>query len=120
MQKKTRSRQKRRPDLKSIAKAAGVAPMTVSRALRDPSVVASVTLARIMEVIEKEGFILDQVASSMRSERLLIGTVVPPLINSGIAEQVQGMSDACQERGVQLLLVQGDLSPEAEHSAIRM
>jgi LacI family transcriptional regulator, gluconate utilization system Gnt-I transcriptional repressor len=120
MQKKARSRQKRRPDLKSIAKAAGVAPMTVSRALRDPSVVASATLARIMAVVEKEGFILDQVASSMRSERLLIGTVVPPLINSGIAEQVQGMSDACQERGVQLLLVQGDLSPEAEYSAIRM
>ncbi len=45
--------------------------------------------------------------------------MVPPLINSGIAEQVQGMSDACHEAGYQLLLVQGDFDRDAEDQAIR-
>jgi LacI family gluconate utilization system Gnt-I transcriptional repressor len=48
-----------------------------------------------------------------------VGTIVPPLINSGIAEQVQGMSDACQERNLQLLLIQGDFAVDAEERAIR-
>jgi hypothetical protein len=42
-----------------------------------------------------------------------------PLVNSGIAEQVQGMAEACHERDMQLLLVQGDFSAEAEEQAIR-
>src|SRR6186713_2842388 len=105
--------------LKSIARLSGVAPMTVSRALRSPELVAPGTLARIMKVIDSVGFVPDQRASSLRGTRSVIGTVVPPLINSGIAEQVQGMSDACHERDMQLLLVQGDFSAEAEEQAIR-
>jgi LacI family gluconate utilization system Gnt-I transcriptional repressor len=58
-------------------------------------------------------------ASSMRSRRRIIGTMVPPLINSGIAEQVQGMSDACHEAGYQLHLIQGDFDAGAEEDAIR-
>ena len=105
--------------MKAIARLSGVAPMTVSRALRNPSLVAPNTLARIMKVVKSVGFVPDQLASSLRGSRSIIGTVVPPLINSGIAEQVQGMSDACHERDMQLLLVQGEFSNEAEEQAIR-
>ena len=117
----TRKRRKESvaPDMKSIARLSGVAPMTVCRALRSPELVAPGTLARIMKVIDSVGFVPDQRASSLRGTRSVIGTVVPPLINSGIAEQVQGMSDACHERDMQLLLVQGDFSAEAEEQAIR-
>ena len=97
--------------MKSIARLAGVAPMTVSRALRNPDLVAPATLARIMKVVKSVGFVPDQLASSLRGTRSIIGTVVPPLINSGIAEQVQGMSDACHERDMQLLLVQAGIEP---------
>ena len=72
-----------------------------------------------MEVIEREGFIRNQLASAMRSERRIIGTIVPPLINSGIAEQVQGMADACREHGYQLHLLQGNFTEPEEHTAIR-
>ena len=74
--------------MKEIARRAGVAPMTVSRALTDPDKVSPQTRARIMEVIEREGFIRNQLASAMRNRRRMVGTMVPPLINSGIAEQV--------------------------------
>ena len=108
--------------MREIARRAGVAPMTVSRALTDPGKVSPETRARIMAVIEREGFIRNQLASSMsslKSRRSIIGTMVPPLINSGIAEQVQGMSDACHAAGYHLLLIQGDFDGEAEDRAIR-
>jgi len=111
----------RRPKfgMKEIARRAGVAPITVSRALADPEKVSPETRARVLEVVEREGFIRNQLAASMRSGRRIVGTMVPPLINSGIAEQVQGMSDACHEAGYQLLLIQGDFQPGAEEAAIR-
>ena len=96
--------------MREIASRGGVSPITVSRALKTPDKVSPETRQRILEVIEREGFIPSQVASSMRGAGRIIGTMVPPLINSGIAEQVQGMSDECQESGYQLLLIQGDFA----------
>jgi LacI family gluconate utilization system Gnt-I transcriptional repressor len=109
----------RRIDMKEIARRAGVGVMTVSRALGRPEMVSAETRERIMKIVESSGFIRDQLASAMRSERRIIGTIVPPLINSGIAEQVQGMSDAAHEAGYQLLLMQGDFDNVAEENAIR-
>ena len=105
--------------MKEIARRAGVAPMTVSRALTDPSKVSPDTRERILAVIERAGFIRNQLASGLRSTRTIIGTMVPPLINSGIAEQVQGMADACREAGYQLQLLQGDFSAAEEDAAVR-
>jgi LacI family gluconate utilization system Gnt-I transcriptional repressor len=114
-----RPHKSRRLGMREIARSIGVAPITVSRALRDPGKVSPETRRKILEAIDREGFIPNQLAGSMRNAGRIIGTVVPPLINSGIAEQVQGMSDACREGGYQLLLMQGDFSAEAEEQAIR-
>ena len=114
-----RPHKSRRLGMREIARSIGVAPITVSRALRDPGKVSPETRRKILEAIDREGFIPNQLAGSMRSAGRIIGTVVPPLINSGIAEQVQGMSDACIETGYQLLLMQGDFSSGAEERAIR-
>ncbi|MBB5752186.1 substrate-binding domain-containing protein [Prosthecomicrobium pneumaticum] len=105
--------------MREIARRVGVAPMTVSRALNDPDRVSPETRRRILAAIEEAGFIPNQLASSMRGAGRIIGTMVPPLINSGIAEQVQGMSDASIANGYQLLLMQGDFTSAAEERAIR-
>jgi len=104
--------------MREIARRAGVAPITVSRALSRPEQVSEALRTRIMAVVAEAGFIPDRVAGSMRSSGRIIGTVVPPLINSGIAEQVKGMADACAANGYQLLLMQGEFSPAAEDQAI--
>lgn len=114
-----RKEEGQRLGMKEIARRAGVAPMTVSRALTDPAKVSPETRQRIMAVIERDGFIPNQLASGLRRTRSIIGTMVPPLINSGIAEQVQGMADACRENGFQLHLVQGDFTDAEEDAAIR-
>ena len=105
--------------VREIARRIGVAPITVSRSLSNPGRVSAETRARVLEAIEQIGFVPNQLASSMRGNGRMIGTVVPPLINSGIAEQVQGMSDECHEGGYSMLLVQGEFTQEAEEKAIR-
>lgn len=105
--------------VREIARRVGVAPMTVSRVLSNPDLVAEATRARVMEAIAEAGFVPNRLASSMRGAGRIIGTVVPPLINSGIAEQVQGMSDECHARGYSMLLVQGEFTEADEERAVR-
>lgn len=105
--------------VREIAKRVGVAPMTVSRVLSNPDLVSPETRAKVLQAIDKAGFVPNRLASSMRGNGRMIGTVVPPLINSGIAEQVQGMSDECHESDYSMLLVQGEFTLEAEETAIR-
>ena len=93
--------------------------MTVSRVLSNPDMVSPDTRAKILQAIEEAGFVPNRLASSMRGSGRMIGTVVPPLINSGIADQVQGMSDECHESGYSMLLVQGEFTREAEEASIR-
>jgi len=121
MTKKTRQidPRKARMGVREIAKRVGVAPMTVSRVLSNPSLVAESTRLKVLAAIEKSGFVPNQLASSMRGTGRIIGSVVPPLINSGIADQVQGMSDECQSQGYSMLLVQGEFTKEGEEQAIR-
>jgi LacI family gluconate utilization system Gnt-I transcriptional repressor len=106
--------------LKEIAQRSGVGVITVSRAINHPETVAEKTRQRIYQAIDELGFIPNQVAGNLaRSRARIIGTVVPPLINSGIAEQVQGMSDVLREKGFQLLISQGEFTLEIEESLIR-
>jgi len=105
--------------IREIAKRVGVSPITVSRVLTKPELVSPQTREKVFSAIAQTGFVPSQLASSMRGSGRMIGTVVPPLINSGIAEQVQGMSDECHENGYSMLLVQGEFTQEAEERAIR-
>jgi len=105
--------------VREIAKRVGVAPITVSRVLSKPDLVTPETRAKVLKAIEATGFVPNRLASSMRGNGRIIGTVVPPLINSGIAEQVQGISDECQQGGYSMLLVQGEFTQETEERSIR-
>ena len=105
--------------MREIASRAGVSPITVSRALKTPDKVSPETRQRILEVIEREGFIPNQVASSMRGAGRIIGTMVPPLINSGIAEQVQGMSDEMPRERLPTTAHPRRFSATAEEKAVR-
>jgi len=105
--------------VREIAKRVGVSPITVSRVLSKPDLVSAQTREKVFKAIEQTGFVPNQLASSMRGDGRMIGTVVPPLINSGIAEQVQGMSDECHAGGYSMLLVQGEFTQAAEERAIR-
>ncbi|MCZ8097015.1 MAG: LacI family DNA-binding transcriptional regulator [Burkholderiales bacterium] len=106
-------------NLKDIARRAGVSPITVSRVINKPEMVSDATRSRVMSVMNNMGFVLNRLASSFsHAGSRIVGTVAPPIINSGIAEQVQGMSDVFANSGYQLLVSPGDLSADNEKQQI--
>src|SRR5258708_36444272 len=74
-------------NVRTIARAAGLSPITVFRAFRKPGKLAPPTLARILKGGEGGGFVPGQIASSIRSSSSLVGTILPPPINFRIAGQ---------------------------------
>lgn len=102
-----------------VARQAGVAPITVSRALSDPSLVAPATLARIRKAVERRGYVKDAVAGSLSSQRTRsVGVVVPVLSNSIFADTLQGLADVLDAHGYRLLIAASQYDPERERGAI--
>lgn len=94
-----------RPTLGDVARDVGVAPITVSRALREPERVSSRTLERIRGSIARLGYLPNLVASSLASNRSgIVAAIIPTIQNSIFAAFVQGLSDGLRRAGYQLLL----------------
>ncbi len=74
----------KRPRMIDIAREANVNRITVSRALSRPDLVADETLQRINKAIAKAGYIPDQVARGLKSERSKIVTLVTPPQMAGV------------------------------------
>jgi LacI family gluconate utilization system Gnt-I transcriptional repressor len=108
-----------KPRIEEVAARAGIAAITVSRALRRPEKVAPETRARVMAAVEALGYIPNLAASSLASRRSgIIAVVVPTIAGSVFADTVQGLSDAVTGRGFQLLLGQSAYSAEAERALL--
>jgi hypothetical protein len=68
----------KRAGVRDVAEIAGVAPITVSRALRLPETVAPETRQRIAEAVASLGYIPNRVAGGLSSNRTrLIGAIIP-------------------------------------------
>lgn len=105
--------------MSDVARKAGVSTMTVSRALRDGSSIASETRDRIMKAVEELGYVLDQSAGSLSSKRTgFVAALVPSLNNSNFADTARGLTDALQGSGLQVLLGYTGYSTEKEEELI--
>jgi len=119
MTKKAKPRQ-RPPNMLDVARAAGVASITVWRALNAPQSVSSRTRAAIDDAVRKLGYSLDLAARSLVSSRSrLIAALVPNLTDSIFADTVQGMSDRLEQHGYQLLIGHTAYSIEREEAIVR-
>jgi LacI family gluconate utilization system Gnt-I transcriptional repressor len=109
-----------RPRIEDVAARAGTSPITVSRALRDPSKVAPATRMRIEAAIEELRYIPNLSASSLASRRSgIVAVLVPTIGNSIFAETVQGVADAIGSAGLQLLLGDYGYSDTRESTLVR-
>lgn len=103
--------------LESVAKLAGVAPTTVSRALNHPEKVAVKTLERVREAITHTGYVPNLLAGGLASNRsLLIAAIIPNITNPVYAETIQSFTQRIKAKGYQVLLGEAgyDLETEAE------
>ena len=105
--------------LSDVAKLAGVSAITVSRALKTPSIVAPETLARIQDAVSRTGYVPNLMAGGLASNRSgLVAALVPTIAGSVFLDTVQALTDAFDDAGCQLMLGQSGYSGFREDALI--
>src|SRR5690348_1380880 len=103
---------RQRARMSDVAQAAGVALVTVSRALNEPGKVSPDTLARVQAAVRQLGYVPDLTAGSLASSRSrIVGAVVPTLSNAWFADAMEGLAAELAPRGYQLMLAQSQYHP---------
>jgi LacI family gluconate utilization system Gnt-I transcriptional repressor len=107
--------------MKDVAEAAGVALITVSRALRDPDKVSPETRRAIDEAIDRLGYVPNLIAGGLAATTTRIVSVIVPYIDHGVfADAVQGLSDTLEPAGYCILLGNNGGSVDREEEIVRM
>jgi LacI family transcriptional regulator, gluconate utilization system Gnt-I transcriptional repressor len=105
--------------MRDVASAAGVSVMTVSRALRKDGRVAADTREQILNVVERMGYVPDQIAASFSSQRSgFIAALVPSLNNAHFAETIRVLSETLEDEGLQILLGQTNYQSDREERLV--
>ncbi len=103
-----------------VAAAAGVSLVTVSRSLRQPSLVNAETRERISVAIERLGYIPDAAAGSLASKRSgIVAVIVPSLDNAVFSSTVQGLTDQLAAHDLDLMVGCSGLGDEKEERLVR-
>ncbi len=105
--------------MQDVAAHAGVSPMSVSRALRDPSTVSEAMHARVLAAVRETGYVPNHLAGSLSSQRSsVVGLVVPGISNSLYAGMAQAIAEELGRRGLHLLIASCGHDAGAEEAAI--
>jgi len=91
--------------LADVAKVAGVSPITVSRVLNRPELVAPATIEKVRQVIERTGYVPNLLAGGLASSKTrFVAAIVPAISNQVFSESIQALTDRLWENGYQVLL----------------
>ena len=104
-----------RVTIRDVAQQAGVSLGTASNVLNHPHRVAPETQARVLEVIERLGFVRSSAAHQMGGgHSRCFGAVVLDASNPFSTETIRGLEDAVHEQGCAVVVCSTDGSPERE------
>ena len=93
--------------LRDVAKLAGVAPITASRAVNSPNQVSPEVRQKVHDAIARTGYVPNRIAGGLASSRShLIAAVVPSMVVSVFAETIETLNNTLFEAGFQLMLGQ--------------
>ncbi|ABM04631.1 transcriptional regulator, LacI family [Psychromonas ingrahamii 37] len=110
---------KKRPTLQDVANIVGVTKMTVSRYLRDPSLVSSAIQAKIAVALEELGYIPNRAPDLLsHAKSHAIGILVPSLTNQVFSEVIRGIEKVTKAAGYQTMLAHYGYSAELEEERI--
>jgi len=112
-----------RVTLADVAVAARVTAITVSRYLREPHRVAPATASSVAAALLATGYLPNKqagvLASAATGSARMVAALIPSIANSIFAETVQGLADALQGSGCELLLAATGYSAEREEAQLR-
>lgn len=107
------------PTIYDVAKAAGVAPSTVSRAFSRPGRVNAETAERIRRVADEIGYRTNPLARGRPSGKTaLLAVIVADVTNPFFFEIIRGAEKTASEAGYTLLVVDAQESVDAERQAL--
>lgn len=105
--------------LRDVAKLAGVAPITASRALNTPAAVSPAVLQRVREAVERIGYVPNMLAGGLASKRSrLVAAVIPTITGSIFMEMVQSLTQSLANAGYQLMLGQAGYENSREDALL--
>jgi LacI family transcriptional regulator len=91
--------------IKDVAKAAGVSPMTASRALHHPEQVAPATRARVLKICRRMRYRPNASARTLRTKvSKHVGVIVPDLNNTFWIDVLGGIEEVINAAGFDLLI----------------
>jgi len=106
--------------LSDIANQAGVAVITVSKALRDKPDVSAATKTRIKLLAQQMGYLPDSTAQGLRTRRTkLFGLIVSSMTNPIYSRVVLAIEEGAHALGYDVLLAHTLNIPEREEACIR-
>lgn len=111
----------KRPTMKDVARAAGVSPMTVSRAVSGEPGVSPDTAARVEQAVRQLGYQRNDNARNLRQKNLrtsTIGLVVDDLANPFYALMARSVEDEAHRRGFLVLVGSTNDEPRREREVI--
>ncbi len=105
--------------LHDVAKLAGVAPITASRALNRPEQVSDEVRKKVGDAVARTGYVPNLLAGGLASRRSrLVAAVVPTISGPVFLETVQSLTEALAERGYQLMLGQSGYAGSREDALL--
>jgi LacI family gluconate utilization system Gnt-I transcriptional repressor len=101
----TKSRASGRVTLSDVARLAGVAPMTASRAINQPELVSSLLRQRVEQAVQELGYVPNRAARALASAQSnVIVVLVPSLSNTVFTAVLQGIQDVLDADNYQVLI----------------
>lgn len=106
--------------MRDVAELANVGTITVSRVLRTPEKVSESKRQRVLEAIEKLGYVPDNTAGALSSSKSRVfGAIISTISDSVFASTLEGLSSTLRAAGYELLLTSTDYDPDVEEDALR-
>ena len=104
-----------------LARRLGVSQMTISRVLNNQPGVSEKLKAKICQAMNRNDYVLDQIATGLRSKRTnVIGLVIPDVSNTYFPEITRVIEHRAREHGYRTILSNTGESYEVEQAEISL
>lgn len=105
--------------LHEVARIAGVAPITASRALNHPEQVSEEVRDKVASAVQRTGYVPNRLAGSLASSKSrLVAAVVPTIAGPVFLETVQSLTQSLSDAGYQLMLGQTGYADSREDALL--
>ena len=109
------------PNIRDVAKLAGVAPITVSRVINNSGYITEETRQRVQEAIEALGYVPNSLARSLRSRKTrMLALLLTDITNPFWTTVARGVEDAASDAGFSVILCNTDESETEQERYLRI